>query len=98
MGRKFVDGEKRNIQTLPVPSLLSADDDKDESDNNKKDQGLQGKGQQWQNVVAPGQRYVPTVAAASSRGAYLVLGSQRGGGGGGLVTDLGLKSLILSIF
>ena len=46
MGRKFVDGEKRNIQTLPVPSLLSADDDKDESDNNKKDQGLQGKGQQ----------------------------------------------------
>lgn len=57
MGRKFVDGEKRNIQTLPVPSLLSDDDhgedggiasedDKDESDNNKKDQGLQGKGQQ----------------------------------------------------
>ena len=34
-------------------------------------------------MVAPGQRYVPTVAAASSRGAYLVLGSQRGGGGGG---------------
>ena len=55
MGRKFVDGEKRNIQTLPVPSLLSADDhgddggiasedDKDESNNNKKDQELQGKG------------------------------------------------------
>ena len=44
MGRKFVDGEKRNIQTLPVPSLLPADergiaseDDMDESDNNKKD-------------------------------------------------------------
>ena len=31
-------------------------------------------------MVAPGQRYVPTVAAASSRGAYLVLGSQRGVG------------------
>ena len=48
-------------------------------------------------MVAPGQRYVPTVAAASSRGAYLVLGSQRvegesEGGGGGVfraVTDSG---------